>query len=225
MGHGRAYAPARVRRPLAFAAFARVALAVSALAGCATAPETGVVSVLDNKTAVTITHVSQPIILTARRPDLAAFGRRHLHVGAVEVNTMGDYRYFLVVYDWATYGPVPDALSSAADTATLILLTDGEAESFEPLAGGRRDAGVTETLFEPPVGDAAETWYAIEESSLLRVVASRQLSARKRAADGSEQTFELWKDRRAELADFVDRILPADAGTPRRRIEATSRAE
>lgn len=177
-------------------------LAVSVFAGCATEPATAIVSMLDEQTAVTISRVSEPLIMTANRPDLAANGRRYLHIGAAEVNTTGNFRYYLVVHDWATF-----ARDNRAEPGALTLLIDGEPEVLQPLARGRRSAGVSEVVFKSPVRDALEVWYPVAGSALERLIAARQLTAEMGSSDGQTEVFELWKDRRPELAEFVHEAI------------------
>ena len=89
------------RRTTSFRALLSAAL-VATLASCATNPSALTREFLDTGTGVTVTASRVPLVLYRDNPAAAAYARNVVHLGPIEINRSGEYRYYLWVGIWNT---------------------------------------------------------------------------------------------------------------------------
>ena len=73
---------------------------LAALASCATNPAALTREFLDTGTGVTVTASRVPLVLYRDNPAAAAYARNVVHLGPIEINRSGEYRYYLWVGIW-----------------------------------------------------------------------------------------------------------------------------
>ncbi len=178
-----------------FGALALLAAWVSAAAG---APP---LEYLDEQTAATITVVSEPLVFSYERRELAANSRDYVTLAAAAVNRAGEVRYVLIGYIWST-------IDSRVRQAT-----PPDAESFHILADDRRielklighspaAAGIGLHIHAPTGTTANPNVYASDLDTLRFLAAARRLVL---VSDSGETSlpYALWSDRRPQLRELV----------------------
>lgn len=172
---------------------------VAVLGACAPAAErTGPVEYLDRDTAVTFTVVAHPLIFARVRPDLAARVRDYATAAAASMDRNGQIQYVLLIYLWSTVDPrnEPGATGSAPD---LVLAADDRRIALHPISD---PAQSLPPIDRPPVRHYVAAMYRTDLPTLRFLTAARYLSLQ-RSEDGHEARFQLWRDQRDSLADFV----------------------
>jgi hypothetical protein len=116
--------------------------------------------------------------------------------------------YVLISYVWSTVDPrmreeplpVPDLLVLHADDRRIQLNARGHTA---------REAGIGMAVDAPPASNAAPTVYGTDLATLRFIAESRHL-ALALDTERSTLTYDLWEDRRANLARFVRHMSGAD---------------
>jgi hypothetical protein len=163
---------------------------------------------LDEETGATVTLASEPLVFAYSRRELAANARDYLTLQAASVNRSGKVTYVLISYVWSTVDPrmreeplpVPDLLVLHADDRRIQLNARGHTA---------REAGIGMAVDAPPASNAAPTVYGTDLATLRFIAESRHL-ALALETERSTLTYDLWEDRRANLARFVRHMSGAN---------------
>ena len=176
------------------------------LAACASNPAALTREYLDTGTGVTVTASQVPLVLFRDNPAAAAYARNVIHVGPVEINRSGEYRYFLWVGIWNTLQSA-DASLPRAGFETIVITVDGEFMVLD-LAGWTPAAIDTSTpVYLRPVASAAEAYYPLTVDQ-IRVIAEAG-SVTLRTTGDSPREYGLWNRQHAArqaLVAFLDRV-------------------
>jgi len=162
---------------------------------------------LDSVTGVTITYSAAPMVFYRNDSGRAAHARNFVHLGPLEINRMGDYRYFLWLGVWNT---LQNTGSSVARDGfeSIVIYADGEPLALE-LAGWTAAAiGASEPVYIKPVSSAADAYYEVTVDQ-LRVIAEAE-DIRVQSTGAKQQSFELWDHQsaaRTGLKDFLARSV------------------
>lgn len=170
-----------------------VAVSISA---CSSAPP-GVRDQLDPLTGVTVTRASAPIVLYRDTSSRAANARDYVYLGPLEVNRMGQLRYFLWLAAWSTAGrSFDDPVSGGLES--IVVFADGEPLLFEA-AGWTLDAiGASEPTYSKPVASALEVYYPVTLDQIRMIAAAADV--RLQTTTAAAETFELWDSKDPGLA-------------------------
>ena len=160
---------------------------------------------LDTVTGVTISYSRAPMVFYRDDFGKAAHSRNFVHLAPLEVNKMGEYRYFLWLGVWNTLqnarpGETRDGFES------ITIFADGEPLSLQ-LSGWTASAiDASEPVYMKPVSSAADAYYEVAMDT-IRVIAEAD-DIRILSTGPKQQSFELW-DRnsaaRSSLQEFLDR--------------------
>jgi len=163
---------------------------------------------LDEETGATVTLQSEPLVFAYSRRELAANARDYLTLQAASVNRSGKVSYVLISYVWSTVDPrmreepllVPEQLVLHADDRRIQLNARGHTA---------REAGIGMPVDVPPGSSGPPTAYGTDLATLRFIAESRHLAL---ALDTERSTlvYDLWQDRRADLARFVRHMSGAD---------------
>ena len=182
-----------------------VALAALATA-CASNPTSATREFLDTATGVTVTSSRAPIVLYRDNPAAAAYARNVIHMGPIEVNRSGNYRYFLWVGIWNTMQPAGTD-TSRDGFETIVIVVDGEPMTLE-LAGWTPAAiGTSAPVYSKPVASAADAYYPVTIDQLRFIAEGRDISLR--TTGTSKREFALWSaqnEAREGLFTFLDSV-------------------
>lgn len=181
-------------------------LLTAMLWGCASGPGSVTRETLDMTTGVTITTSRTPIVLYRDTPARAAYARQLLHLGPIEVNRSGDYRYFLWLGIWTT-DQAPGLADERDGFESIVLLVDGEPLNLE-LAGWTPSAiGASAPVYVKPVASAADAYYAVTLDQIRFLAAAADLRLRTTGAAPSE--YLTWDDPHKVsrgLASFLETV-------------------
>jgi hypothetical protein len=163
---------------------------------------------LDEETGATVTLESEPLVFAYQRPELAANARDYLTLQAAAVNRGGKVSYVLISYVWSTVDPrvreepllTPDQLLLRADDRRIPLNARGHSP---------REAGIGMVVDAPSGSSGPPIVYGTDLATLRFIAESRQLAL---ALDTERSTliYDLWQDRRGDLARFVRHMSGAD---------------
>jgi hypothetical protein len=177
------------------------------LSGCATTP-TLTQQYLDEGTGATVTSSITPLVLYRENPALAAYARNYVHLGTIEVNRMGSYRYYLWLGIWNTMA-TPDADRVQDDFDAITIVASGEPLPLE-LLGRTPDAiGVSRPVYLKPVASAADAYYEVTADQ-IRLIAEAQ-DIRLRTSGPSSREYQPWNDQRdafRSMQAFLNPALP-----------------
>ena len=189
----------RLRLPLI------AALAV-VLASCASNPAALTREYLDTGTGVTVTASQVPLVLYRDNPAAAAYARNVVHLGPVEVNRSGEYRYFLWVGIWNTL-QTADTSMSRDGFETIILTVDSESMTLD-LAGWTPAAIDTSApAYLKPVASASEAYYPLTVDQIRFIAEARSVTLR--TTGSSPREYNLWSGQqsaRQALLAFLDQV-------------------
>ena len=181
------------------------ALAV-VLAACASNPAALTREYLDTGTGVTVTASQVPLVLYRDNPAAAAYARNVVHLGPVEVNRSGEYRYFLWVGIWNTLQAADTSLSRDG-FETIIITVDGESMALD-LAGWTPAVIDTSTpVYLRPVASAAEAYYPLTVDQIRVIAEARSVTLR--TTGDSPREYDLWSRQqgaRQAMVAFLDRV-------------------
>lgn len=193
------------RRPIPLRLLLSAALVV-VLASCASGPSALTHEFLDTGTGVTVTASRVPLVLYRDNPSAAAYARNVVHLGPVEVNRSGEYRYYLWVGIWNTLQS-PDTAASRDGFETIVIVVDGESMALD-LAGWTPAAiNASAPVYLRPVASAAEAYYPLTVDQIRFIAEARNISLR--TTGYSPREYVLWSAQgsaRQGLLTFLDRV-------------------
>lgn len=176
------------------------------LTSCASGPSALTREFLDTGTGVTVTASRVPLVLYRDNPAAAAYARNVVHLGPVEINRSGDYRYFLWVGIWNTLQSA-DAFRSRDGFETIILVVDNEPMALD-LAGWTPAAiNTSAPVYLRPVASASEAYYPLTIDQIRVIAEARDISLR--TTGNSPREYVLWSAQgsaRQGLLAFLDRV-------------------
>ncbi len=156
---------------------------------------------LDPVTAVMITYSQTPMVFYRDNSGKAAFARSYLHLGPLEVNRMGAFRYYLWLGIWNT---LQDAESGKARNGfeSIVIYADGEPLALELSGWTAAAIGASEPVYIKPVASSADAYYEVTVDQ-LRVIAEAE-DIRIQSTGPKQQSFELWDQQRAARSSLVE---------------------
>ena len=162
---------------------------------------------LDTGTGVTVTSSAIPLVLYRDNPAMAAYARNFVHMGPIEVNRSGTYRYYLWVSAWNTMDtPGPDRIRNGFDAITIF--ADGEPMLLE-FGGATPDAiGASRPVYVKPVASATDAYYPVTADQIRLIAEAREV--RLRTSGSPPREYRLWDDQQGAFAGmraFVDAAL------------------
>lgn len=173
-----------------------VALLIAACAGSGDRT----IDKLDTLTGVTITYSKTPFVFFRDESGKAAFAKNYVHMGPLEVNRMGNFRYYLWLGVWST---VQD--SRLGDTRdgfeSIVIYADGEPLSLELAGWTPASIGAGEPIYLKPVSSAADAYYEVTIDYLRLIAASSDI--RLLTTGNQPQSFELWDEQQTARADLI----------------------
>jgi hypothetical protein len=187
-------------------------MAMVALASCSTRTPVPSHEIFDEHTASTLLVAASPLVFARERSDVAAHARDYVTLVAVEIDTSGDYRQYLILYRWSTVDrrmlPPPDPAAGE-----LRIIADGRVIEMRPLEKlplsleGRRE------LLVPNHGDVVPRAYKVDVGTLNFIAASHDLVVRL-PQEPLDTPLKLWEDGRGALAQFLKRAEAPCASAP-----------
>ena len=165
------------------------------------------VNKLDSLTGVTITYSEAPMVFYRDDSGKAAHARNFVHLAPLEINRMGDFRYFLWLGIWNTLqdagpGDARDGFES------IVIFADGEPLSLD-LAGWTAIAiGASEPVYTKPVSSAADAYYEVTIDHLRVIAGATDL--RIQSTGPRQRSFEPWDNQtaaKASLREFLGKSV------------------
>jgi hypothetical protein len=173
-------------------------LLAAAFGGCGSTGGT-VREVLDPVTAVTVTRSSEPVLFYQDHSSRAAYARDYINLGPLQVNRMGDHRYYLWLGIWTTL-PSDFSGDQRDGFEAVTLFADGEPLMLQ-LAGWTPDAfGGSEDIYIKPVASAADAYYEVTFDQIRMIAASTEL--RLLTSGPHQDSYELWDSQRSAMDAF-----------------------
>jgi hypothetical protein len=178
-------------------------LLLFALAACAS--NGGLISQkFDPLTAVSITYSNVPLVFYRDDSGRAAFARRYLHLGPLEVNRMGSLRYYLWLGIWNTMQR-PSVETSRDGFESIVIFADGEPLTLDIAGWTAESIGASEPIYVKPVSSSADAYYEVTVDHLRLIAASSDI--RIQSTGSRSQSYEAWDDQdgaKASLDVFLD---------------------
>lgn len=132
---------------------------------------------LDPRTGATVTHTSKPVIFYRDRSAYASHARDYVYVGPIEVNNMGQRRYFLWLGVWST---IKNSGRAAVqdDFETVVVFADGEPLDLQVVGWSPATIGVSESVYVKPVALAVDAYYGVTIDQIRVIAEARDLEIR-----------------------------------------------
>ncbi len=159
---------------------------------------------VDEITAASITVAVDPLVFARERTDLAVNARDYITLTPLEINRTGHRSYFWSGYIWSTIdrrGREP----VLAPNDELVLFADGRPIPLHGDGKPLREHGVGEPPTRVPVRTAIPVLFVATPEVMAYVSRASELHIELIHAEGSDP-FVLWKDARAGLRSFVERV-------------------
>lgn len=165
-----------------------------------------VISTLDPTTAVTVSRAKTPLVFYRDESGRAAFSRDFVHLGPLEVNRAGSYRYFLWLGIWSTLQDTPaDATRDGFEA--IVIFADGE-PLLLPLEGWTPDAiGASEPVYVKPVASSSDAYYEVTLDQ-IRLIANAK-DVRLQSTGPAGRDYEPWDGQasaQASMRAFIDSV-------------------
>ena len=146
------------------------------LSACA-GPGALVTDQLDPLTGVTVTRATKPLVLYRDRSAQSAFGRDYVYLGPLEINNMGERRYYFWFGVWSTSDSV-DRGTTLDNFESVVIYADGEPLSLQLAGTTLGSIGVSEPVYVKPTASATDAFYAVTIDQIRLVAESRDLELR-----------------------------------------------
>jgi len=180
--------------------------AILALVSCASSSPT-VNEKLDPNTGVTVTFARTPLVLYRDNPSQAAYARNYVHLGPIQVNRSGMYRYYLWIGIWNTM-QVANMSEHRDGFDSIVVFADGEPLTLELAGWTPESIGASEPTYLKPVASTADAYYEVTADQ-IRLIADAS-DIRVQATGTSPREFQLWDQQtaaRSSLSEFLYRAL------------------
>lgn len=182
------------------------AVVAAALASCTINPPALTREFLDTGTGVTVTASRVPLVLYRDNPAAAAYARNLVHLGPVEINRSGEYRYYLWVGIWNTLQSA-EAVLSRDGFDTIIVTVDGESMALELVGWTPAAIDTSAPVYLRPVASASEAYYPLTVDQIRFIAEARNLTLR--TTGNAPREYNLWSGQqsaREALLAFLDRV-------------------
>jgi hypothetical protein len=157
---------------------------------------------LDPMTGVTITHAEAPIVLYRDGSSRAAFARDFVDLGPIQVNRMGQHRYYLWLGVWSTM-PNYSADDATDGFESIVVYADGEPLQLE-LSGRTPSAiGASESIYVSPA--TADAYYEVTADQLRFI--SQASDVRLQTSGANTRSYQPWDSQQSgqrSMQAFVD---------------------
>jgi hypothetical protein len=167
----------------AVASFVLLAAVVVAAASEANAPR----EYLDEETGATVFYVGRPLVFARERTTvngrlavresavasthITQVPRDYVTLAAAAVDRGGKYTYVVLGYFWFVSAPEPDE-NACFNRERLVLQLGERRIELAPFDGSARDAGISQPIHQPSIGDAKPTVYPIDLATLGQIAES-----------------------------------------------------
>jgi hypothetical protein len=159
---------------------------------------------LDEITAASITVAVDSLVFARERSDLAANARDYVTLAPIEINVTGKRSYFWSGYIWSTIDR-RDRQPLLAPGDELVLLADGRPIRLRSDTRSLRDHGVGQPPTRVPARTAVAVLFVADRESIAYAARATELHIELIHA-GTSEPFALWKDTRAALRAWVERV-------------------
>ena len=172
---------------------------------------------LDEETGATVFFVGQPLVFARERvningrvalrgsptdpPDITHVPRDYVTLAAAAVDRGGKYTYVLVGYFWFAVAPQPGE-AVCFDREHLVLQLGDRRIELAPFDGPARDAGISQPIHRPAIGDAKPAVYPIDLATLGRIAESAH-PVLYCEAEAAPLKYKLLEDRLPALRELV----------------------
>ena len=143
------------------------------LSGCATG-NPAVVDTLDEETAVTITYVRAPLVLSPDTRVDAENGKDYAQLGAIEVNRMGTLQYYL----WLGITDIEQPASTYKHPDgydPIVLIVDDEQIRLDVLGWTPKAIGASEHVYQSLFSTSADAYYQVTLDQIQSLAYSQSL--------------------------------------------------
>ena len=179
--------------------FAAVLITTLLLSACAT-QSSSVNDDLDPLTGVTVTYSDSPVVLYRDNPSYAAYSRNFVHLGPIEINKSGSYRYYLWLGIWSTL-QASDLAHQRDGYASVVLVVDGEPLLLD-LAGWTPAAiGTSTPVYPKPYATSLDAYYRVTADQIRLIAQARELQLRTTGTYPLE--FQMWDQQKAAKRDLI----------------------
>jgi hypothetical protein len=162
---------------------------------------------LDSRTGVTVTFSQPPVIFYSDASGKAAHAKSLIHLGPIEVNRMGEFRYYLWLGIWDTMQD--SAIGNTRNGfESIVVFADGEPLSLDLVGWTPASIGASEAVYLKPVSGAADAYYEITIDHLRVIAEAKEL--RIHSTGPRQQSFELWNEQQAArngLREFLKKSI------------------
>jgi hypothetical protein len=175
------------------------------IGGC-TSTGTQIQERLDPTTGVTITFAEKPLIFYRDSSARAAYARDFVSLGPLQINRMGQYRYFMWAGIWNTM-PVSHLSDEIDGFESIILFVDGEPLQLTASGWAPSAIGASESVYVRPQAAAGEAYYEVTIDQ-LRFIAEAS-DVRLQTSGPGSVSYEPWESQRSgrdSMQAFVSRI-------------------
>jgi hypothetical protein len=176
---------------------------------------------LDGETGATVFFVGRPLVfgrqsapfnginskVVGARPDapspsdLTLAPREYVSLAAAAVDRSGKYTYVLIGYFWLVGTPQPSE-NACFDREHLVLQLGDRRIELAPFDGSALDAGISQPILAPSIGDAKPAVYNVDLAT-LGLIGESAHPVLYCAAEKAPLKYELWEDRLPALRELV----------------------
>jgi hypothetical protein len=177
-----------------------VVLLLPLIAGCAAGSSGKAVEYTDDRTAMTVGALKEPIELvpSVRSSGIVFFGKRtsFAYLGPIEWDRSGSFAYGL----WIHIAPGSDqSMADIRAPAALTLVLDGGPQVLVATDAPALGQGA----YRPVASWGQTSYFELSVEMLKRMAASQKLELDVRAVDGSTVSFVPARDTRTTLTDYL----------------------
>jgi hypothetical protein len=134
-------------------------------------------------------------------PEMTLAPRDYVSLAAAAVDRSGKYTYVLIGYFWLVGTPQPSH-NVCFDHEHLVLQLGDRRIELAPFDGSARDAGISQPIHRPSIGNAEPAVYTIDLAT-LRLIAESAHPVLYCGAEKAPLKYELWEDRLPALRELV----------------------
>jgi len=180
-------------------------LLTMAVTGCLSISSQDVTTVdyLDPKTVNTVTHLSAPIVFAREEPSLAANVRDYLYAGPVEINQMGEIRYYLWFGEWSTIDRLPadgdDSSASGNPAEQLVVWIDEQPN----VLSDNRSPTLGRMPYSGPVDSLRSVFFRVSRDQLRQMAVATSITVQLQGSAGARR-YQLWSGDPATFAMISD---------------------
>jgi hypothetical protein len=156
-------------------------------------------SELDPVTGVTVTRAATPLVFYRDTSARAAYARDYVNLGPIQVNRMGQHRYFIWLGVWSTM----QGWQATADRDTFEAVTifaDGEPLQLELSGWTVETIGATEEVYLKPVASSIDAYYETTVDQLRLIAEARDV--RLLPGTGRSTGYEPWDNQPAAFSSL-----------------------